>query len=111
MIDSPTEVPLQGVSIVIPVCVLNRIGVEFPEHIDETPIARPRVSFASVDMEIDIIDALVRMVNVNWLGSDVKIAEPNGRRGRIKGLLEAFAQAPEPLQLEGVFVGSDFVAR
>ena len=58
MVDAPAEVPLEGIAEEIPVGVLNDIGVEFAEYIDESPRDRLFVSVAGVDVEIGIVDAL-----------------------------------------------------
>ena len=91
MVDSPAEIPLQCISIVIPVGVLNRIGVESSEHVDKPPVARLLVGVASVNMEIDIIDTLFSVINVNRLGRDVQVSKPDCGFHRIKGRLEVLA--------------------
>src|SRR5215469_3181669 len=91
MVDPPAEIPLQCISIVIPIGVLNGIGVEFSEHVDKPPVARLFVGVAGVNMEIDIIDALLRVINVNGLGSDVQVSKPNSGFHRVKGRFEVLA--------------------
>ena len=52
--------------------VLHSGGMELPKDINETPRYRLFVGHACVYMEIDIIDTLLRVINVNRLGTMFK---------------------------------------
>jgi hypothetical protein len=65
------------------------------------------IGVARVDVEVWIVDAAVRVVNIDWFRCDVQVTEPNGRLHRIEFLGEMAAYAVKPFQLEGVFVGPD----
>src|SRR5665213_1789695 len=76
MIDSPAPVVAKRISEVIPIGVLHPFRVELPENVNETPRGRGFVGIASVDVEIDIVDAALRVINIDGLGSDIQISKP-----------------------------------
>ena len=84
--------------------------LEFPKHINESPADRVAIGVTCVDVEVRIVDPVIRVVNIDWLGSDVQIAEPNGRHRRVEPLAEIPAHAVKPLQLVDVLIGADFVS-
>lgn len=99
MVDAPTEVSLEGIPEVVPISVLNGFRVEFAKDVNEPPGGCFFVSISSVDVKIDVVDALFRMINVNWLWSDIDVAHPDCRLLRIERHFKAAAQALKPSQL------------
>ncbi len=63
----------------IPIGVLNDIGVKLAEYIDESPRDGIFVSLAGVDVEIGVVHAFFRVVDVDGLGGDIEIAHPDRR--------------------------------
>src|SRR5437660_12272 len=49
VIDAPAEIAVEGISEVIPVGVLDRIGMEHAENVDEPPGDRLLVSVTRID--------------------------------------------------------------
>ena len=107
MIDAPSPVVFEGVSEVIPIRVLNAIGVQFAKQIDKSPACCFLVCVARIDMKVDIIDAMLRMINVNGFGCDVQVAEPDRRLPRVKIRLEIVPNSLEPCQFERILFGLD----
>lgn len=70
VVYAPAAIPLEGVAEEIPVGVLNDIGVKFAEDIDESPGDGLFVGVSRSDVEVDIVDALFRMVDVDRLRGD-----------------------------------------
>jgi hypothetical protein len=70
MIDAPAEVPLEGIPEEIPVGVLNEVRVKLAEDVDESPRGGLFVSAPGVDVEIGIVHAFFRVVNIDGLGGD-----------------------------------------
>lgn len=110
VIDAPAEVALKGIAEIIPVGVLDAVGMKLTEDIDEAPGDGAGEGVAGIDVEVDVVDAVVGVVDVDGFGSDVHIAGPDGGGGGIEPLFEIGADALEPLELERVLVGADFVA-
>ena len=88
MIDTPAEVPLEGVAEEIPIGVLNDIGMKFAEDIDEAPRDGLLISLPGLDVEIRIVHAFFRMVDVNRLRCDIEIAYPDCRLTGIQGVFK-----------------------
>jgi len=103
MVDAPTEVPLEGVAEEIPVGVLNDIRVELAKDVDESPGDGLFVSVPGVEVEIGIVHALFRVVDIDGLGGDVEVANPDRRLIRMQGAFKIGAQAPKPDELRSVF--------
>ena len=107
MIDAPSPVVRKSVTEIVPISVLHPFEVEPPKHIMESPADRVTIGFARLDVEVRIVDAAIRVVDVDRFRRDIQITEPNGRLHRIEPLAEITADAMKPLQLEDVFVGPD----
>src|SRR6204780_4743917 len=88
MVDAPAEVPLEGVAEEIPIGVLNDIGVELAEDIDESPGDGLLVSGPGVDVEIGVVHAFFSVVDIDGLGCDVEVANPDCRLTGIQGPVE-----------------------
>ena len=74
VVDAPAEITLEGIAKEIPIGVLNDIRVKFAKDIDESPGDGPFVGIPGVDVEIGIVHAFFRMIDVNRFGGDVEIA-------------------------------------
>src|SRR5947208_16448606 len=70
VVDAPAPVVVEGVAEIIPVGVLDTIGMELAEDVGEAPPQRFLVSVAGVDVEVDVVDTAVGMVDVDGLGGD-----------------------------------------
>jgi hypothetical protein len=103
MIYAPSEVPLKSVSVVIPIRILDFIGVELAKHIDEAPCHGIFVRHASVDVEIDVVHALFGMIDVNWFGSDIQITKPDHRFVHIERNVKVGAKTAKPVKLRAYF--------
>ena len=103
MVNPPSEVSLKGVSKIVPVRILNKVWVEFTEDIYESPGHSLLVSVAGVNVEIDIVHALVRMVDINRLWRDVEISNPDRRHIRTKRSFKMSAQPPKPGHFNAYF--------
>ena len=79
MVDTPAEIPLESVAKEIPVSVLNDIRVKFAKDIDESQGDDFFVGIPSVDVKIDIVHTLLRVIDVNRFGGDIEIANPDRR--------------------------------
>ena len=62
------------------------------------------VGVAGVDVKIGVVDAAVGVVDVDGLGSDVQVAGPDGRSGRVEVLAEIPPDAVEPFEFVDIFV-------
>src|SRR5207302_2070085 len=104
VVDAPAPIVLERIAEVIPVGILNPLGMKFPKNVHKAPTGRLRVGCAGVDMEVNIVDPAVRMIYVEGFRSDVHIARPDDRLLRIEPLVEILPNPPEPLQLERIFL-------
>jgi hypothetical protein len=90
---SISAVSLKGVSEVIPISVLHELRMEFAKDVNEPPRHGLFVSRAGVDMEIDIVYTLFRMVDVDWLRCNVEITYPDRWFLRVQRGFKIGAQA------------------
>src|SRR5260370_26625290 len=97
MVDAPTEVSLKGVSEVIPISVLHELRMEFAKDVHEPPRHRLFINRAGVNMEIDIVYTLFRMVDIDGLGRDVEITNPDRWFVRVQRDLNVGSQASKPI--------------
>ena len=79
VIDAPSPIVLKSVAEVVPIGILHAIGVEMAENVSKSPADGVAIGFACLDVKVRIVDATIRMVNIDRLGSNVQIADPNGR--------------------------------
>src|ERR1700676_5027184 len=100
MVDAPTEVSLKGVSEVIPISVLHELRMEFAKDVDEPPRYGLLISRAGVNMEIDIVCTLFRMVDIDGLGRDVQVTNPDGWFLRVQGDIKVGAHTSKPSKLQ-----------
>ena len=110
VVDAPSPIVPERIAEIVPVSILHAIRVEFSKHIGESPSDRVAVGFAGVNVKVRVIDATVRVLDVDGLRRDVQIAEPDRRQVRVKMLAEIPADAVEPLQLGDVLIGADLEA-
>src|ERR1700730_3017576 len=71
MVYAPAEIPLESVSEIIPIRVLDPVGVELAKYVCEAPANRLLVCGTGIDVEIDIVHATVRVVYVDRFGRDI----------------------------------------
>jgi hypothetical protein len=77
------------------------------EGVGEPPIRHRAECRAHVGVEEHAALPLFRSFDVASLGRDVEVAAQDQRLGRAVVAVQIGAQAPEPLELEGVLVRSD----
>jgi hypothetical protein len=81
------------------------------DRVSETsPPDRVAIGVTCVDVKVRIVDTVIRVVNIDRLGRDVQIAEPNGRLRWIEALAEIPADEMKPFQLVGIRISADFVS-
>jgi hypothetical protein len=100
VVDAPGPVALKCVSEVVQIGVLDTVGVKRAEHVGEAPGGSPFEGVACVDVEIDVVDAVVGMVDVDGFRGDVQVAKPDGGFGGIEALFEIGTKIFKPLELE-----------
>src|SRR6516162_2969928 len=71
----------------------------------ESPTEGVTIGLACIDMEVRVVEAVIRVVNIYRFGRDVQIAHPNGRLLWVEALRKVASYAVKPLQLIDVFVG------
>src|SRR4051794_19728288 len=79
VINAPAPIVLECISKVIPIRVLNAVGVKLSKGVGESPLNYLLKCIARINMEVDIVYSAVGMIDVNWLGGYVQVAEPNDR--------------------------------
>ena len=104
MINAPPPVVFECVSEVVPICVLYTVGVQLTKNINKAPGYGFFEGISRIDVEVNIFYSPVRMVDIDRLGRHIQISGPDGGLEGIQVLLEIFANAAEPCELEGVFV-------
>jgi hypothetical protein len=102
VIDTPAVVSAERVAEIVPIGILNAVGVQFAKDVHEAPINGMIVGLARVDVEIHVVDALVRVVHVDCLGRDIEVSQPNHLILRAQMGVEEFAHTREPFQLVGI---------
>src|SRR2546423_4525787 len=100
MIDSPAPVILKSVPEIIPIGVLDAVRIKLPEYVDESPGDCLLVGVPGIDVEIDVVHAPVRMVDIDRFRSHVQVSKPDGGLARIEMFFEIQMHSPEPLQFE-----------
>src|ERR1035438_2056933 len=110
VIDAPSPVMVERIAEVIPVRILHAVRVQLPEYIYKAPRNSVPVSFAGVDMEIRVVNAPVRMVDIYRLGRDIQVARPDRRLGGIQSFAEITTHAVKPLQFKHIPVGAHLVS-
>lgn len=111
VVEAPAYVAFDPLGVaVVPVSVLIGLLIELAEEIDEAEGHCFFEGGLGGWMETDVVAELFGVVNINVFGSNVEVPYPDDEIGGFKTRFEVGAEAFEPLELVGEFVGIGHVA-
>src|SRR5438874_2161144 len=109
MINPPAEILTESAPEVVPIGVLNLVGMQLAIDVDEAPGDSFFEGHTRINVEVGIPFTAIWVIHIDRLRRDIEVANPNGRLLGIEVGREVALQPFEPGELVNVFLGLDGV--